>query len=546
MHDSVAQQYQTSANLDARIALHARFSVNPYPWMRWVFDHLTLPSVCRVLELGAGTGSLWLSNQDRIPEGWEITLSDLSPGMLARAREALSAVAHPFALEVVDAQAIPYEDGAFDAVIANHMLYHVPDLPHALAELRRVLKPGGMLFASTVGERHMAELWALLRLVCPRILKTEIQKVTSSFNLETGIGQLYERFGELRLFEYEDSLRVTEVVPLMAYILSSQNLQEQPLSEAELSALRAEITERITAEGAIHITKTSCLFAARNITRNDRSSSALFKACFQTNPILWQRWLFDHMTSLPLVCRVLDVGSGIADLWVANQDRIPEGWDITLGDSSWRRFHGTKLHLGIENLRVIHARLPGEEPAEGESLPEPEIPHQILHPFTFAVLDAQAIPYADDTFDVVIANHMLFFVTDVQRALAEIRRVLKPNGVLFAATTGELHLDELWELVDSFCPGTRAKEHASVRPFSLENGAMHLSAYFKRVERFDYVDSFRVIQVKPLIDFVYWMYPLSPEEEAELSAEFAAPIEAEGAFHITKAWGLFVAQNSII
>lgn len=74
--DDVAKQYRTSVNLDARMALHARFSTNPYPWMRWVFDHFALPAECRVLELGCGTGALWAANRERIPAGWDITLSD--------------------------------------------------------------------------------------------------------------------------------------------------------------------------------------------------------------------------------------------------------------------------------------------------------------------------------------------------------------------------------------------------------------------------------------------------------------------------------------
>jgi len=263
MQNSVIQQYRTSANLDARIALHARFSTNPYPWMRWIFDHLTLPPVCRVLELGAGTGSLWLTNQDRIPEGWDITLSDYSPGMLAQAQAALSAVAHPFAFEVVDAQAIPYADGVFDAVIANHMLYHVPDLPRALAEMRRVLKPGGLLMTSTVGERAMAELWALVEPFRPGLWE-RVRVLTANFNLENGAAQLAAYFKGIERFDYADGLIVTEVEPLLAYIVSSQTLQKQPLSQAERLALQSEIAARITTEGAIHITKVAGLFVARN------------------------------------------------------------------------------------------------------------------------------------------------------------------------------------------------------------------------------------------------------------------------------------------
>src|SRR6187549_3038005 len=82
LHD----QYRTSGNLQARIDFHVRFSTNPYGWQLWVFDHLRLPAEARILEIGCGAGSLWLENRSRVPAGWEITLSDLSAGMLAQAR----------------------------------------------------------------------------------------------------------------------------------------------------------------------------------------------------------------------------------------------------------------------------------------------------------------------------------------------------------------------------------------------------------------------------------------------------------------------------
>jgi len=79
-----SQQYKTSSNLDARIQIHGRFSINKYPWHHWVFDHFMLPTNSRILELGCGTGLLWLQNIGHIPDGWKITLSDFSPGMLRR------------------------------------------------------------------------------------------------------------------------------------------------------------------------------------------------------------------------------------------------------------------------------------------------------------------------------------------------------------------------------------------------------------------------------------------------------------------------------
>ena len=126
-------QYKDSSNLDARVAIHQRFSTNSYGWFNWVFDALSkLPADAKILELGCGPGYLWKENISRIPAGWRITLSDLSSGMLDAAWRNLVVTGRAFKFEEIDAQSIPYPDETFDAVIANHMLYHVPDRRKAL------------------------------------------------------------------------------------------------------------------------------------------------------------------------------------------------------------------------------------------------------------------------------------------------------------------------------------------------------------------------------------------------------------------------------
>ena len=85
----LTRQYQNASNLEARIALHARFSTNTYGYYSWIFDHLDLLPHSRILELGCGTGRLWLENVHRMPEGWDVTLSDFSPGMVQEAQQNL-------------------------------------------------------------------------------------------------------------------------------------------------------------------------------------------------------------------------------------------------------------------------------------------------------------------------------------------------------------------------------------------------------------------------------------------------------------------------
>src|SRR6266581_3620226 len=118
-HYLLTDQYNNAQKLKARIQLHIRFGTNTYPWQRWVFDQFKIPPQARVLEIGCGPGELWRRNLERIPEQWEITLSDFSAGMLQEARQNLDNSGRDFTFEVFDVQSIPYEDARFDAVIAN-------------------------------------------------------------------------------------------------------------------------------------------------------------------------------------------------------------------------------------------------------------------------------------------------------------------------------------------------------------------------------------------------------------------------------------------
>jgi SAM-dependent methyltransferase len=155
----------------------------------------------------------------RIPGGWEITLSDFSGGMLEQARQNLLDQPHGFTFEEIDAQSIPYAENTFDAVIANHMLYHVPDRAKALSEVRRVLKPGGRLYATSVGEAHMREVPELVAKFDQELVKKHL-KEPNEFTLENGVDQLSAWYREVKIHRQKNALEVTEVPPLVDYILS--------------------------------------------------------------------------------------------------------------------------------------------------------------------------------------------------------------------------------------------------------------------------------------------------------------------------------------
>lgn len=264
----VERQYRDASNLNARVALQARFSTNAYGWQRWVFDKLELPPEARVLELGCGPGLLWRENLDRVPEGWSVTLTDASPGMLAEAESHLGDDSR-FTFRVVDAREIPFEDGSVGAVVANNMLYHVPDLQRALSEIARVLESGGSLYATTVGRDHLFEMGPLLTVLDPSHPPEEPIWYYLAFNLENGAEQLSRLFPEVSLLPYEDALVVTEAQPLVDYLLSTPTAQAvaDRTTEVEfrdrVAALTTALERELASRGEIRISKHTGMFVAR-------------------------------------------------------------------------------------------------------------------------------------------------------------------------------------------------------------------------------------------------------------------------------------------
>ncbi|MDX1377719.1 MAG: class I SAM-dependent methyltransferase [Anaerolineales bacterium] len=251
-------QYKDSSNLDARVTIHLRFSTNEYGWFRWIFDTLLkLPAEAKILELGCGHGLLWKENADRIPSTWDITLSDLSSGMLDSAWRNLVVTGRNYKFKEIDAQDIPFADETLDCVVANHMLYHVPDRLKALLEIKRVLKTGGRLIATTVGEQHMKEMTDWLEQVSN---SDHASKAATSFTLENGLEQLRSLFPMVTLSRYEDGLFVTDIEPIMAYIRSS--VRATDLSEEKLAKVQAGLEKKLKENGSIIIRKDSGLFEA--------------------------------------------------------------------------------------------------------------------------------------------------------------------------------------------------------------------------------------------------------------------------------------------
>ncbi len=180
---------------------------------------------------------------------------DLSEGMTAIAKGRAPAAA----IVCGDASMLPFSAATFDAVLAPHMLYHVPDMGLAAAELARVLRPGGTAAVVTNGERHMREVVDLGRSavgdLAPDAAWDGWHRFTERFTLETGADVLEPALRVVRVEQWRSSIAVPEVEPVVAYVDSTRSLLEPRLPDGVswdglLDRVRRRVTEHIDSSGA--------------------------------------------------------------------------------------------------------------------------------------------------------------------------------------------------------------------------------------------------------------------------------------------------------
>ena len=228
-------QYTNADHLNRRISIHDRYSVNKQGFGNWIFERYRFrPGDC-ILELGCGTASMW--KDKTLPEGCTLYLTDLSDGMLEAAKEN-AAHLREARFQRADIQEIPFGENSFDCVIAHMMLYHVPDLPKGLAEVHRVLKPGGAFYCATYGENGiMAYLSALLG----RFGVTD--PLNKRFTLQNGSGILKTLFSSVIREDYPDALKVTDPEDLADYLYSLGSMADlDPAYHSEIvDTLRREM-----------------------------------------------------------------------------------------------------------------------------------------------------------------------------------------------------------------------------------------------------------------------------------------------------------------
>lgn len=244
---------------------------------------------------------------------------------------------------------------------------------------------------------------------------------------------------------------------------------------------------------------------AKNL--NDRIS---LHEKYSTNSQGWFNWLFEKI-DFSKVNRLLELGCGNGKLWQENKIDL-RNREIFLSDISEGMVEEVRNKLGSD--------------------------------FNCIVADAEKIPFKDAYFDSIIANHVLFYLNDLNQGLKEIRRVLKSNGMLYCSTYGSRHMKEITDIVQNFDSRINLSNHSLYDVFGLENGESILKQYFTSVQRMDYQDSLEITESKPLIDYIMSCHGNQNEILGPRLSEFKEYIEEllqkDGKIVVTKQAGLFV------
>ena len=231
-----------------RIETHERYSENREPFHPWVLRHVGARPGDRLLDVGSGPGDYHAHLS-----GVRVVALDMSAGMLAKVR---------IPKVRADAQALPFRAASFDRVMANHVLYHVPDQRQALREMRRVLTAGGRAVITTNSSDSLGRLFELLNEAGRKEGLLPERTVGARFSFDDA-PMVREIFPAAQIELYRDAFVFPAVEPVVAYVASGAPSR---LPEDVRARVLADFARRVSAvierEGIFRVEKTAGCFVA--------------------------------------------------------------------------------------------------------------------------------------------------------------------------------------------------------------------------------------------------------------------------------------------
>lgn len=234
---------------------------------------------------------------------------------------------------------------------------------------------------------------------------------------------------------------------------------------------------------------------------------------YSTNQQGWFPWLLEQI-QLKGNMNILEIGCGNGVLWKENLSVLPQNIHVTLSDISEGMLRDAKESIGKDSR------------------------------FSYKRFDCHKIPWKEKTFDIVIANHVLFYFDDIDVVLKECKRVLKDTGSFVCSTYSQRHMKEITDLVQEFDQNIVLSSDCLYEVFGLDNGKEILSKYFKTLEMKKYEDAIEVNEAEPLIAYIISCHGNQNHILLDHYREFREFVEekTKNGFHITKDAGIFITK----
>ena len=260
----------------------------------------------------------------------------------------------------------------------------------------------------------------------------------------------------------------------------------------------------------IHITGADQSLKTQYLNSTNVSARIRLHSEYSSNPEGWFPWLY-RMSDIQDGMNILEIGCGNGALWMENMECIPSHVHITLSDISEGMLRDARNSINDER-------------------------------FSFSCFNAEKIPFEDESFDVVYANHMLFYCENIDLVVNECRRVLKKGGKLICSTYSRLHMKEITELVQEFNQEIMLSSDVLYERFGLDTGNDILNRYFESVECIRYEDSIEINTSEPLINYIVSCHGNQNRILIDRYREFRDFVadKVKDGFHITKDAGIFV------
>ena len=309
---------------------------------------------------------------------------------------------------------------------------------------------------------------------------------------------------------------IKESFSMQIDLLNNQITHLQGIRDSMETLVRSEDDETINWDQIIHLLQMSNI--EEDIVKQYQNSNNLkvrisLHDQFSVNKKGWFNWLYEQI-DFSRVTRLLEVGCGNGKLW-ENRKVDLRNREIFLSDISEGMVQEVRKKLG-NNFNCIQ-------------------------------LDCQAIPFKNEYYDAVVANHVMFYIQDIQKGLSEIVRVLRKNGVFYCSTYGREHMREITDIVKSYDSRIELSQNKLYDAFGLENGEDILKKYFSNVQLKLYEDALTVDQVQPLVDYIMSCHGNQSEVIGARLTEFRQFIERiideNGSIRITKQAGVFICKK---